>query len=122
MAGEVPPHVLLECALSLSGHAVAWEAGGELVALSGACEIQPGVADPWMMGTDAMFGVAKWPFLRASRPEWAAVNKRWPILRGHVHAANTAHVRWLEWCGFTVSPPICFGLSQDLFHPFERRA
>jgi hypothetical protein len=50
-----------------------------------------------------MFGSAKWPFVRSSRPEMDRWNSLWPLLSGHVHAANTAHVRWLQWCGFEVA-------------------
>jgi hypothetical protein len=100
----------------------AWVLNGQVEVIGGCRTIAPGVALPWMVGTDAMFGSAKWPFARSSRAEMDRWNSLWPLLSGHVHAANTAHVRWLQWCGFEVSDPIPWGASREPFHPFVRRA
>lgn len=87
-------------------------------ALFGVVETKPGEGFPWLIGSDAIFGAAKWIFARASRAEVHRFQERWPVLRGWVHADNTAHVRWLEWCGFNLAPSEQRGGA--MFHRFER--
>lgn len=87
-------------------------------ALFGVVETAPGVGFPWLVGSDAIFGRAKWVFARASKAEIDRFQIRWPVLAGWVHAANAAHVRWLQWCGFRVYPAEPKGGA--MFCRFER--
>ncbi|MCA0358732.1 MAG: hypothetical protein LCH78_18110 [Proteobacteria bacterium] len=101
---------------------MAWVLNGEVEAISGTIELEPGVAFPWLVGSDEVFGSARWPFARLSRAEAQRINAKWPRLVGYVHADNAAHVRWLQWCGFSLGQPVTHGVRGDLFHPFERLA
>lgn len=114
-----PPLEALQLSADVSHDLRAWVIDGEVVAIGGlASDGEWSV--PWLVGTDATFTSGKWPFARLSRPEMDRWNRLAPRLRGHVHAANTAHVRWLRWCGFILSDAVPYGCAGELFHPFER--
>lgn len=118
---DMDPLTALQMSADYSFDLRAWVLDGEVAAIGGLCD-DSGVIIPWLVGTDATFTTGKWAFARLSRPEMARWNRIAPVLAGHVHAANTAHVRWLGWCGFILAPPIPYGAKGELFHPFERRS
>lgn len=101
---------------------MAWVLNGEVEAISGSAALGDGTACVWLLGSDALFGSAKWQFVRHSRPEVERLTAKWGQLVGYVHAANTAHVRWLKWCGFELSDPVTRGAKAELFYPFQRLA
>lgn len=54
----------------------------------------------WLLGTDAI--TDNWrPFLRASRPWLVELSLGYRSLLNAVDERNVAHVRWLQWLGFT---------------------
>ena len=57
---------------------------------------------PWLLGTPAILTVQR-QFLRQSRSYVARMQDRFPRLENWVHADNRASMRWLRWCGFTIS-------------------
>lgn len=74
----------------------------------------------WMVGTE-WFPTKYHPnFLRNCRWFVDTLNEAYPRLHNIVDSRNTLHLRWLEWCGFTIDrdhPQIINGVP---FFPFER--
>jgi len=62
----------------------------------------PGVASPWMLGTDAIHRVGR-EFLRASVGEVERMMGDNLLLFNRVHVDNTVSLAWLRWLGFTIS-------------------
>lgn len=122
VGGEISPLQALQHSADWAWDLRSWIIDGELAAMGGVRELKPGVGLCWLVGSDATFTTGKWPFARLSRGEMDRWNRLWPLLTGQVWAANTAHVRWMTWCGFTLFPPAPFGPAGELFHRFERRA
>lgn len=60
-------------------------------------------------------------FLRHSRPWVLRLGEDYDVLWNYVDARNEAHIRWLQWCGFTLlrlKPD--HGVEQRPFWEFER--
>ena len=59
----------------------------------------------WLVGTDE---IAKYPvtFFRVSRNIFPKLSHGYPMLQNYVHVTNTLSLRWLQWLGFHVDPPI----------------
>ena len=53
----------------------------------------------WMFGTRS---VERWPilFLKRTRVWVDLLNIMYPLLYNVVDTRNTAHIKWLKWCGF----------------------
>ena len=77
-----------------------------------------GVGSPWLLGTDTCMKVKR-EFLTGSKPYVEQMLGLYPRLVNYVDVRNTASIRWLKWLGFEIHEPIPFGLSGELFHPFE---
>jgi hypothetical protein len=91
----------------------------EPIALLGVAPLKPGVAAPWLVGSDLIAKHARVLLLagRAYVDEWSA---RFPVLTNHVDARNDASIRWLRRLGFTIHPPAPFGPLGLPFHLFDR--
>ena len=71
---------------------------------------------PWLLATPDIHLVER-PFLRLNRVYIARMLELFPRLENHVHAANTASLRWLRWCGFTIeTKPVRF--NNEPFYRF----
>lgn len=55
----------------------------------------------WMMGTDEILDHTR-EFLGMSRPFINSLHEQYHTLTNTIHSKNTLHIRWVEWCGFTV--------------------
>ena len=75
---------------------------------------------PWMLATDDLEKHAR-AFLRRNKKVLAEMSEGYTLLRNYVDERNTVAIRWLEWLGFTILPPIPFGMDQLPFHPFEMK-
>ncbi|MBX3502793.1 MAG: hypothetical protein KF889_25390 [Alphaproteobacteria bacterium] len=75
---------------------------------------------PWLLGSDLVarhaFAVA-----RRNRPTVRRWLTMFPLLSNWVDARNALSVRWLRWIGFTILPPVPYGVARLPFHPFELR-
>lgn len=91
----------------------------EPIALLGVAPLKPGVAAPWLMGSD-LVGLHARVLLAAGRAYVAEWNARYPLLANYVDARNLTSVRWLRRLGFTVHPAAPFGPRAMPFHLFER--
>ena len=71
----------------------------------------------WLLGSDELLKHRR-EFLRRSKEIINDLHVRYGKLWNAVWAGNTEHIRWLEWCGFTVHrPPFYFNKQPFLsFH------
>lgn len=110
---------------SVHASSMCWavEMHGELLCIFGCAPIGSLLScegAPWMLGTDAL---DRHPVtLMKSCPRYIDLMKEsFPHLRNYVDARNKKSIRWLRRLGFTIHPPIPYGVSQLPFHPFELR-
>lgn len=110
----------LRTSINLSDQPFAGWAGDKLVCLFGAVRlsIMSDIASPWCLGTTQMARNAA-EVIRHTRSwvEW--VREDFPKLSNYVDARNRASIRWLRGIGFTIDPPIPFGVSGLPFHHFH---
>ena len=59
----------------------------------------------WLVGTDE---ITKHPvtFFRVSKNIFPQLSHGYHVLHNYVYEANTLSLRWLQWLGFHVDPPI----------------
>lgn len=62
----------------------------------------------WLVGTDE---INKHPvaFYRTSRRIFRKLSNGYPKLENYVEARNIPYLRWLQWLGFDISPPVDAG-------------
>ena len=62
----------------------------------------------WLVGTDE---INKHPvaFYRTSRRIFRTLCNGYPKLENYVDARNIPYLRWLQWLGFDISPPVDAG-------------
>lgn len=72
---------------------------------------------PWLMASDA-FESFSWDVARLSRKLLADVRGLYPELENHVDARHGKAIRWLAWLGFTIDPPVPWGVEGRPFHRF----
>jgi hypothetical protein len=56
----------------------------------------------WLLGSTDLLAHS-WAFLRGSREWLVRLHRRFHVLGNFVDERNKAHIRWLLWCGFTLS-------------------
>lgn len=71
----------------------------------------------WMLGTPRI-ETLKWPFLKISRSVFEQWSAEYSVLTNRVWAANTVHIRWLEWLGCTFTEEVWIGRHK--FLTFEK--
>jgi len=77
------------------------------------------VGRPWMLGTLALDRPgAQRALLAFSRLVAGLMRDRYDHLENYVDARYAEAVRWVEWMGFTIEPPVPFGINGELFHRF----
>ena len=59
----------------------------------------------WLVGTDE---ITKHPvtFFRVSKKIFPQLSQGYPVLHNYVHETNTLSLRWLQWLGFHIDPPV----------------
>lgn len=119
------PDIAAGIASSVNRSLLCWTGliDGELAAILGCAPIDMlgGIGSPWMLGTPVLDAHQR--VLVRRTPEYIGeMLKAFPHLVNFVHAKNTTSVRWLRRLGFTLHPPVAYGLLAEPFHPFEMRA
>lgn len=84
----------------------------------GTVSILGGIGGPWMLSTPLVERMPR-DFLRESRRQVAEMRAAFPVLVGFVDARYRGAVRWMQWLGFVMKPPVPIGGVP--FHPFEMR-
>lgn len=77
-----------------------------------------GVGIPWMVGTHQLDRMAHL-FLRRCREQVQAMSEAYPLLRNYIDNRNGRAIRWLEWLGFEMGPPVPYGPFRALFRGFQ---
>lgn len=77
-------------------------------------------AAPWMTASRNIHPCHTW-VLRNSRRIVDILHTHYPILHNVVDARNTRHIRWLKWCGFTLTRlHPAWGREKRPFYEFRR--
>jgi hypothetical protein len=81
---------------------------------------RPGVGFVWLLAAPEAVR-RRVAFLRLSR-EWVArLQERYPVLTNCVDARNTVHLRWLAWCGFSLTRLVPeYGVERRPFYEFRK--
>lgn len=74
----------------------------------------------WALSAKEM-GESGSAFLRHCRGVIVMLNRCFPVMSNYVGVWNRRTLRWLRWCGFTVSPPRRVGIHGEYMHRVERR-
>jgi hypothetical protein len=72
---------------------------------------------PWLLAADAFEDLGR-DIARLSRPLLAGMRDYYPRLENRVDARHARAVRWLSWLGFTIEPPVPWGIEGRPFHRF----
>jgi hypothetical protein len=118
-------HEPLEAARrSVAQSLLCWSAfkGDQLICILGCAPISlvSGIGSPWMLATPLLDAQSR-VLVRLTPRYIATMLKAFPHLVNHVHAENTASVRWLKRLGFTLSEAAPFGAQGEAFHRFEMK-
>jgi len=99
----LPPEVAVAYSIANSEKGAAVFIDGELCAVFG---IAHGVI--WLVGTDE---ISRHPvaFFRTSRRIFRQLSNGYSKLENCVDARNIPYLRWLQWLGFDISPPVHAG-------------
>ena len=77
----------------------------------------------WLLASEGLVERHSRLFARYSKIWVKQLHRRYDILWNMVDARNRVHIRWLEWCGFTLLRRLVnHGVEQRLFYEFERVA
>ena len=122
-AAHYTPEQAVLFSLDASRDATTGLADGRVVCMfgAGAAAIISTTGIPWLLTTDLVKKHAK-PFLRRNKKVVKEMLVAYPLLRNYVDERNTVAIKWLQWLGFEVLPPVSFGAEGFPFHPFEMRS
>ena len=120
-SGAQPLEALL-VSLRRSTEAWAGTVDGEVACIFGVgpLSLLGGEGAPWLLGADLIERNA-FAFARRNRAMVTRWQRTYPVLRNYVDARNRQAIRWLGWLGFSLLPPVPFGVGRLPFHPFELR-
>ena len=79
------------------------------------------VGSPWLLGTDELSRYQS-RFLRGTRECLDWLLTQYSMLENYVDQRNTISIKWLKWCGYTISEPAPYGVEQQLFCKFTIRS
>lgn len=93
---------------------------GRMVAVFGAAAISQlsDTAAIWLLGTDLMRQHPR-TVIEATQAFIAQTREHHPRLLNYVDARNRPSIRWLRSLGFTIDPPVPFGVAGLPFHRFH---
>ncbi|QBE66837.1 hypothetical protein [Pseudoduganella lutea] len=121
----MPPELALRFSLAVSNiaYAVVWR--GQVIALFGiAGQLTWGeegaTGFPWMLASEELPLIRK-SFLRECRGYVEGWLEAHDELEGYAWAENQVHIQWLRWLGFTIDPPVPFGINDQPFQRFYLR-
>lgn len=95
----------------------AYTVNGEVVMLAGVGRVSDEVGSPWLLSSNGFRPYAP-RVLADTKAGLEECARGYRSLRNHVHADNAVSIRWLKHLGFTLLPPVPFGLYGEPFHPF----
>jgi hypothetical protein len=76
----------------------------------------------WLLASDDLLAYSIF-FLRNSRRWIKRLLEDYDLLWNYVDARNELHIRWIEWCGFTLIRKLDnYGVGQLPFYEFEIKA
>jgi hypothetical protein len=76
----------------------------------------------WLLAANELTAHPFW-FLRNCRSWVERLHRRYRVLRNYVDARNAVHIRWLQWCGFTILGRLDhYGVERRPFYEFTRAA
>jgi hypothetical protein len=90
-------------------------ADGAYVCIYGVCG--QGVGRIWMLGTDLLEEHSQ-RFLRLNSDELERISQGYHRLENWCDARNAKTLSWLAWLGFTIEPPMMYGVEGLPFHYF----
>lgn len=79
----------------------------------GVAPVWPGIGCVWLVGTEDLVR-NRWSFLRQSKGWLDRISSGYGLLYNYVDERNTAHIRWIEWLGFTF-------IARHENHGYEQR-
>jgi hypothetical protein len=119
---NLPVAKVLQLSRAVSYEILTGRVNGELVVIYGIAKLNilSSEASPWLLATPAIekYGFA---FARRNKEVIARWQKKYTVMRNHVHVDNKITIRWLRWLGFDIQDPVPYGYRGELFHPFELR-
>jgi hypothetical protein len=89
------------------------------LAMFGAVPANAKTAYVWMLASDDLLKY-RFEFLRNCRREVDALHFTRPHLSNVVDSRNTLHIKWLLWCGFTITSQVPVGPYNMPFYFFEK--
>lgn len=113
------PKEALEISLKESNIALTVEDNGVVVAMFGTCpqSLLGAKATVWMLATDGLDKIKR-RFAKNSRRFIEFLLSHYPYLFNYVHTNNVKSIEWLRFCGAKFSPPIRYGVEQEVFQYF----
>jgi hypothetical protein len=120
--GESPISVLEEgIAESDPCYAVTDKAGSVLALFGVVPQVgDEGVGRIWLLGSQELVA-ERFYFARNSRLWVDCLQDRYSVLWNWVDARNEVHIRWLKWCGFTLTGvDETYGVEGRPFYEFKR--
>jgi hypothetical protein len=128
LVGTRGPDVRFEDAISravlLSSHT--WVAAGddhEPIAIFGVAPVSMlnGIGSPWFLSTDRAYKHPR-TLVSEGRRYLARMRESYFSLVNYVDVRNDKSIRWLRRMGFTIHPPIPYGVEGEPFHRFTMGA
>ena len=108
----------LEASVRLSGiRCRSYLLDGKVVMMAGVGHVSEEIGSPWLLSAGEFRPYAK----RVLKDTLAGLDecaRGYRSLRNHVAVHNTVSIRWLKHLGFTLLPPVPFGIYGEPFHPF----
>ena len=116
-ASRLTPHEGLELALKKSPDiwVGTWE--GRPIGMAGCFpgSLLGGVGYPWQLATPEIEAAAL-PYLRASKPCFAGLRRKYRLLVNWVDVRNEKSIKWMKYLGFEIEDPAPYGVDGLPFH------
>lgn len=119
--GETPAEALLRSYFASQDSWIALDKLGGIVAVCGVSREDWQWSCPWLLGTDKVKELWR-PFLRTCKQTLPSVLEKYPNLRNWCDARYERSLAWLRWLGFTVEPPVPYGMNGEPFCKFWIRS
>ncbi len=121
VTGCPPLPVLRDGVASSDPCLAATDGAGLVMALFGVIPGPAGCGKIWLLGAPELlrrrFSVRRW-----SHTWIALLHRRYATLWNYVDPRNRAHVRWLQACGFVLTPAGEYGFERRPFYRLEKHA